>query len=452
MRNDLFRRLDGWLFALLLLIGVGALGFLGTHYQHTADWTAGGRASLSAESRAVLGKLKGPVEIVSYANPQGDLRQTIAAFVQRYQLAKPDLTLRFVDPEQDPAKMRQLGITVNGALIVHYHGREERLDELSEDSLTNALERLTRSGEHLVAFVTGDGERLADGKGNTDLGTFMGQLEQRGMRAVPLNFSQVTAVPQGTSLVVLASPALPLPGGAVKALTDYLANGGNLLWLTEPNSADPTLKPLADALGIHVLPGVLVDGAGAALGLKDPRMIAVGLYPPQAITRGFALTTLFPQVAALAETSDSQWKIQPLLRSGPQSWTELKPIDDAHPSTIRYDAASGDLKGPLDFGFSMSRLSPNPDKTQQRAVVIGDGDFLSNTFLGNGGNRALGERIFDWLLGDDVLVDLPPRGAPDRVLNVSQTGLDALSIGCIVGVPLLLLVIGGLVAWRRRRR
>ncbi|TAM27306.1 MAG: ABC transporter, partial [Rhodanobacter sp.] len=185
MRNDLFRRLDGWLFALLLLIGVGALGFLGTHYQHTADWTAGGRASLSAESRAVLGKLKGPVEIVSYANPQGDLRQTIAAFVQRYQLAKPDLTLRFVDPEQDPAKMRQLGITVNGALIVHYHGREERLDELSEDSLTNALERLTRSGEHLVAFVTGDGERLADGKGNTDLGTFMGQLEQRGMRAVP---------------------------------------------------------------------------------------------------------------------------------------------------------------------------------------------------------------------------------------------------------------------------
>jgi len=452
MRRDLFRRLDGGLFALLLLIGAGALGFLGTHYRHTADWTAGGRASLSAQSRAVLGKLTGPVEIVSYANPQGDLRQTIAAFVQRYQQVKPDLSLRFVDPEQDPAKMRQLGITVNGALIVHYRGREERLDELSEDSLTNALERLTRSGEHLVAFVTGDGERLADGKGNSDLGTFMAQLEQRGMRAVPLNFSQVTAVPQGTDLVVLASPALPLPTGAVKALTDYLAGGGNLLWLTEPNPADPALKPLADALGIRVLPGVLVDGAGAALGLKDPRMIAVGAYPPQAITRGFALTTLFPQAAALAEADGSQWKIQPLLRSGPQSWTELQPIDDAHPSTIRYDAASGELKGPLDFGFALSRLSPTPDKTQQRVVAIGDGDFLSNSFLGNGGNRALGERIFDWLLGDDVLVDLPPRGAPDRTLTLSQGGLDTLSIGFIAGVPLLLLVIGGLVAWRRRRR
>ena len=50
-----------------------------------------------------------------------------------------------------------------------------------------------------------------------------------------------------------------------------------------------------------MLPGVLVDGSGAALGLHDPRMIALGDYPAQAITRGFTLTTLFPQVSALAQ-------------------------------------------------------------------------------------------------------------------------------------------------------
>ena len=448
-RRDLFRRLDGWLFALLLLAGAGALGFLGTQYSRSSDWTAGGRASLSPESRAVLGKLHGPVDIVSYANPQGDLRQTIADFIQRYQRVKPDLRLHFVDPELDPAKMRQLGITVNGELVVHYRGREQRLDELSEDSLTNALERLVRGGDRLVAFVTGDGERLADGKANADLGTFMAQLEQSGLRAVPLNFSQVTAVPQGTDLVVLASPALPLPDGAVKALTDYLAEGGNLLWLTDPGT--PVAQPLAQALGLRVLPGMLVDGAGAALGLKDPRMVAVGSYPPQTITRGFALATLFPEVSALAEANASQWKIQPILRSSAQSWTEMKPISSTRASTIRYDAAAGDLKGPLDFGFALSRLSANPEKTEQRVVVIGDGDFLSNSFLGNGGNRALGQRIFDWLLGDDVLVDLPPRGAPDRVLHLSQGGLDVLSIGFIAGLPLLLLVAGSLIAWRRRR-
>ncbi len=99
----------------------------------------------------------------------------------------------------------------------------------------------------------------------------------------------------------------------------------------------------------------------------------------------------------------------------------------------------------------MTRLSPSPDKKEQRVVLIGDGDFLSNTFLGNGGNRALGERIFDWLLGDDALVNLPPRGAPDRVLRISQAQLSGVTLGFLVVLPLLLLGIGGWISWRRRR-
>lgn len=445
------RRLDGWLFAAALFAAAGAIGYLAYRHDAVVDWSHDGRSSLSAESRAVLDTLHGPVEIVSYANPQGDLRQTVSAFMERYQRFKRDLTLRFVDPQQDPAKMRELGITVDGALILHYQKREERLDELSERSLTNALERLARGGERIVAFVTGDGERRADGKANADVSTFMAQLENRGMRAVPLNFSQVTAVPQHTDLVVLASPTLALPQGAVKALTDYVAGGGNLLWLTEPGNEDLGLQPLADALGVHILPGVLVDGQGAALGLQDPRLITLGDYPPHAITRGLALTTLFPQVSALALSRKGDWDVQPFLRSSAQSWTEFQPIDNAHPSNIRYDADAGELKGPLDFGLTFTRLSPSPDKSEQRVAVIGDGDFLSNTFLGNGGNRALGERVFDWMLGDDALVNLPPRGAPDRALQISQGQLNAVTLGFLIGLPLALLVLGGAIAWRRRR-
>ncbi|RDI98822.1 ABC transporter [Dyella solisilvae] len=448
----LFRRLNGWLVALLLLACAGAIGYFAARYDRVADWTYEGRATLSSESRAVLAALDGPVEIVSYANPQDDLRNTIASFIQRYQRLKPDLTLRFVDPQQDPAQMRELGITVDGTLILHYRGREQRLSELSERSLTNAFERLLRGSDRIVAFVTGDGERSPSDQGNADLGTFIAQMEGRGMRAVPLNFAQATAVPLHTDLVVLASPQRALPEGAVQALTTYVANGGNLLWLTDPGNEDLHLQPLADALGIHVLPGVLVDGQGAALGLNDPRLIALGDYPKHAITHGFNLTTQFPQVSALALAARTDWRVSPFLRSGVQSWTEFKPIDNAHASTIAYDASAGELKGPLDFGLALARLSPSPDKAEQRVVVVGDGDFLSNAFLGSAGNRALGERIFDWLLGDDVLVNLPPsHGAPDRVLRISQAQLSAVSLGFLIVLPLLLFALGGWITWRRRR-
>ena len=434
------RRLNSWLFALLVLLGAGAIGFLSARHDYIADWTYHSRRSMSPETRAVLAKFDGPVDVVSYASPQGDLRQTIAAALQRYQKAKPDLQLSFVDPQQDPAAMRNLGITVDGELILHYRDRQQRLDTLTERSLTDALERLVRGNDRIVAFVTGHGERRADGVANADLGTFVSQLEQSGMRAVPLNFSQVTSVPAQTDLVVLAGPQAPLTPGATKALTDYLANGGNLLWLVDPGNLDASLQPIADTLGIRVLPGELIDASSPAVGLKDPRMIVLGDYPPSMITRGFTLTTLFPEVAPLAEVRQGDWKIEPFLRSSPQATTQRLGGNAAVP-----------LKGPLDFGFAFSRLSPSPTKSEQRVVVIGNGDFLSNSYLGNGGNRALGERVFNWLLGDDQLISMRPRGAPDRILNVSQGELSVLTIGFMLVMPLLLLVVGGWIAWRRRR-
>ena len=86
--------LDGWLFALLLFVGAGAIGYLGTRYAHVADWTANGRVSLSPQSRAVLSKLDGPVEIVSYASPQGDLRAQVVGELQLHGGANGRLLLR----------------------------------------------------------------------------------------------------------------------------------------------------------------------------------------------------------------------------------------------------------------------------------------------------------------------------------------------------------------------
>ncbi|SEP00918.1 ABC-type uncharacterized transport system involved in gliding motility, auxiliary component [Luteibacter sp. UNC138MFCol5.1] len=447
------RRLDRWFVLLGLIVATGCLGFLSARHSWTWDWTRGARASLAPESVAVLGKLPGRVEVVGYLSPAGPLREQIAGVMERYTRAKPDLVLSFVDPDLDPAASRQLGIAGDGALLIRYHGREERVESpINERNLSNALERLARGGQRIVAFVTGDGERQADGRANADLGTFMRQVERRGIRAVPLNFSQTRGVPEHTDLVVLASPVAALPAQSVTALVDYVRDGGNLLWLTEPANDDLGTGALADVLGVRVLPGVLVDGQGSTLNVNDPRLVVVGDYPFHAITRAFRETTLFPQVAALAQVSDHDWAVVPFLRSGERSWTAFGGIDNDKPSTVAFHPEAGELKGPLDFAFALNRLSPSPAKSEQRAVVIGDGDFLSNTYVGNGGNRALGERILDWLLGDDVLVDLPARGAPDRVISLSQDGLNAVTFGFLVFLPLVLLALGVGIAWRRRRR
>jgi hypothetical protein len=438
-------RLDTLLVLVLLLLASAALGYLSTRYSTSWDWTYDARASIAPQSIAVLRDLKQPMHITSYVDPGSGLRATISGFIARYQRYKPDLTLRFIDPAADPGAVRAAGISVDGEMVLRYGDRSLHLTQLSDQSFTDALANLARGGTRLVAFVTGDGERSADGRANADLGSFMAQMAAQGVRALPLNFAQVASVPQNANLVVLASPLAQLAPGAVHALVQWLQDGGNLLWLTDPGSEHLGLAPLARELGIRALPGEIIDPSGAAAGVRDPRVLVVSRYPPDPITRGFALDTAFPGVVALAH-AQGNWKYTPLLLSSPQSYTAPLGIGAAP----AYSASTGDLRGPLDFGFALTRLSANPLHTEQRVVVLGDGDFISNTFLGNGGNAALGTRIFDWLLGDDTLVRLPPRAAPDRRLDIGQRGLNALTL-TLATLPLLLLLLGSL-SWLRRRR
>ena len=259
-------RLDAWLVAALLIVAAICIAVLSTRFGSVSDWSAGARASLSPQSRAILQQLPGSLEATSYARPGGNLRGEIAAVIARYQRYKPDLTLSFVDPDADPAAMRKAGISVDGEIVLHWRDREQHVVQLDERDFSDALARLTRGHERLVAFVTGDGERNPDGKANADLSDFVMQLSASGVRALPLNLAQNASVPRNTDLLVLASPQAELSPASLKAINDYLDGGGNFLWLTEPDTGDVGLAPLAQSLGVRTLPGMLVDGPAPGSG------------------------------------------------------------------------------------------------------------------------------------------------------------------------------------------
>jgi len=436
----------GWLYALLCVVVAVCVAALSARFGFTADWSAGARATITPQSQSLLQQLKGPLAITSYARP-GDLRARTNLLVDRYRRFKHDIALKFVDPDADPVATQDADITTDGELVLHWDGRTQHVTQLDEPSFSDALVRLARGGDKLVAFITGDGERDPSGKNAIDLGAFVQRLSTRGIRALPLNLAEAAEVPRNANLVVLASPQAALLPNSVQKLQDYVANGGNLLWLAEPGSDDLGLAPLAQAVGIKRLPGHLFDAQSATV-TGDARMLVTAHYPPQAITDGFDVNTVFPRAAALAALPGAAWNVQPILQSGARSWNQTAPVD---PAQAAFDPNSGELKGPLTFGYALSRLSPSPDKNQQRVVVIGGGDFLSNAFVGDAGNLAFGERVFDWLLGDDALASVA-QPAPDAVMKPTRVQLGALTFGYLITLPILLILIGLAISWRRRRR
>ncbi len=445
-------RLNNFIHVLLLIAAALLIGFLSTRFGFVHDFSRTQRASLSVPSTKLLESMHGPIEIVSYARPQGNLRKTIEDFIERYKRIKSDLSLRFIDPDADPDAMRNAGVQIDGEIELRYNGRSERLKTLSETEISSALLRLSRAHERLVAFLEGEGERKPDGVANADFGQFGATLKQRGIRIVNLALGSTGKVPDNVDLLVIANPRVALAGPSAMAILDYVERGGNLLWLLEADE-DNGLDALAEALSIRVLPGVIVDGASQAYGIQDPSFVAVNRYPIHAIDKDFDLGTLFPQPVALAQLAPPQWNFKSILRSSAQSWNENGHIPKAGEAAgdVRYDGTDGEISGPLDFGFAMTRLSPRPGAREQRVVVIGDGDFLSNSYIGNGGNRDFGTRVFDWLLADDALIEVAEAAAEDRTIKLSDTALAIISFGFLLGLPILL-AGSGLWIWHRRRR
>ncbi|MGZ8916302.1 MAG: GldG family protein, partial [Methylobacter sp.] len=354
-----------------------------------------------------------------------------------------DLTLTFIDPDSQPEKVRELNIDATGAFIVEYQGRTEKLNFIDESSLTNALLQLANAEERWVTFLTGHGERAPDGIANFDLGQFGKELDRRKIKAQALNLSTMPDIPGNSALLVLSAPAVPLLAGEIELIKRYIQQGGNLLLLTDPGNRH--LDALLQTLGLRQLPGTLVDSSSKLYGINDPSFVLTSSYSPHPITQGFQTISLYPVAAALEIGEETDFKAVELLKSATQSWTETGPIA----GKILFDADGNEKQGPLTFAYALTR---DLDKQkQQRIVVVGDGDFLSNAYLGNVGNLDIGLRMTNWLIYDDRFIDIPAKIATDKSLQLSQISVAVIGLGFLVVIPLLLMSTGFYI-WRKRKQ
>ena len=454
-RSRLLLRLQSLVFTVLFVGVIGLLAWLSTQYVYQADLTAGGRNTISGDTRQLLGRLDDGVQIIAFAREDELLRKQIQSQIGTYQRFKPDITLEFVNPDTSPERVREQGVTVDGELVISYQGRSENLTSLGESSITNALLRLSRQGERWIVFLSGHAESDPHGEANFDLGLFGKELERGGFNVQQINLAE-NIIPSNTNLLVIASPRVSLLPGEVEQIRTWVDAGGNLLWFAEPGE-ERGLTPLAEHLDIEFLPGTIVDATSQLFGVNNPSIIVVSGYPSQAITREMTSVTVFPEAAALDIRDSETWQATPLLSTLNRSWTETSELA----GEIQYDEDSDERAGPLDLGVALTRTLPTEaadggtaeeESREQRIVVIGDGDFLSNTYLGNAGNLDLGLNIVNWLSHDEDYIDIRIKSAPDTSLELGRIAQGVIGLGFLIGLPLLLLITGAIIWLRRRSR
>ena len=238
------------------------------------------------------------------------------------------------------------------------------------------------------------------------------------------------------------------------------------MWLQDPGGLHG-LEALEALLGLQIHDGTVIDAneaLQALLGINHPAVIPVVDYGKSPIVQKLGnVQTLFPFATMVARDSQASeksgalvWKVDEFLNTLPTSWLETSGILEGN---VVFDEASNDQPGPLPIGVSLVReLESKSDavtersRSEQRVVVIGDSDFMLNSFVGHGANLDLATQVFNWLSSDDKLLDVPVMRASDTQLDLSETAGYVIGLFFLLVLPVGLIASGTWIWWRRRKR
>ncbi len=443
------------------------LAWVSNHYSYQFDLTANKRHSLSSNSVDLLNTLDGAVTVHAYTTDDVT-RQAINEIITRYQRIKTDFRLRLLNPDIDIEQVQKDGVVMNKpfAFVIHYNGRMEHIDSLSEQSISNALLRLNRRENQQVVFLSGHGERDIDGTDNRAYATLKSQLSDMGFNLQTVNLLE-NSLPENTRLLVIAAPANPYLAGEVEHIVKYIDAGGNLLWLTDPGELFG-LDKIATSFGQQLQDGILIDNnteLRQTLGIEHPAIIPVTEYFPHIITNTIRYNTLFPLARGISPLSNdntvNNWQAEALFNSTGKSWSEAGGLKEE----MVFNTSEGDVAGPVTMAVALHRprssridgvqAGQHDDATasgSQRMVVVGDSDFLSDTYIGAGANLNLGLNIFNWLIGDDDFISVEVKPAADTKLILDEAQLVIIGFGFFLIIPIVLLVIGFRIWYVRKNR
>ena len=368
----------------------------------------------------------------------------------------------------------------------------------SETETDAALKRLQQARLPKIAFLQGEAERSIDRLGDrqykmlTNQITFRNSLVNQGFDVETVSLKDED-VPGDIAALVIADPKMAFDTAVIDRIQRYLAAGGDLLLAGEPGKQS-LLNPLLQPLGVQLMDGMLIEQS------KDFSPALIQLFPTafaDSLTKNLAgdeadsLPVTMLGAAALTYTNSGPFTVTPLLTTyGKDCWNKkikpteeqlesseddnvsqssttmimtlaaAAPVADRHhhdekPSfpVLSYSAADGDQQGPLTAAIGLTRTI---NGRQQRIVVTGDADFLSNAELGRytpkTANFDFSTALFSWFSSGEFPIDTSRPLSKDKRLAITSGGLVALKWLLLGILPGLLLIAGTILLIRRKRK
>jgi ABC-type uncharacterized transport system involved in gliding motility auxiliary subunit len=439
-------------YILVVIAIIVVANVLADRYNKSYDATANKRYSLSDQTAKLVKGLKQPATI-TYFNQSTRFRDG-RDLLDQYANLSPKLQVKYVDPDKEPEVAREAGIRNLGTAVVQIGAKHEEAKSMTEEGITGAFIRDLKSTTRTVCFASGSGEHQLDGSDREGMSKFKDVLSKDNYESKSVDLLTKAEVPSDCTTLVIAGPTKNYEQPEVDAIKKYVENGGRALFMLDPplklghdDIADNNaLTNLLQGWGVTLDKDLILDlnplGQIAGVG---PEVALVTSYASQPIVdqlRGTA--TGFPLARSLDIKNTDKTSVQKLFDS---SSTSLATNNLSSPAVNANDPKN--RKGPLTIAAA-GTYNTGKENSQGRFVVVGSSNWAANRFIEFNGNDDLASNTINWLSSDEDLISIRPKTPEDRRITMTGGQLTLVKLVSQFGLPLVVMVMGLSVWWKRR--
>lgn len=441
----------------LLMFGILVLveAFSAKHYKRF-DLTSNKRYTLAEQSINILKKIECPVHVTAFLQETSSGWEKAKDLLGQYAYHCKLFAFELVDPDRFPGKAKHFKITNYETFVIESNDRDEKVNDISEEHLTNAILRVMGEQKKTIYFLTGHGERSIEDISREGYSAVREEIEAQNYHVNNLLLMRSRQVPKDAGIIVIAGPDAEILAEEERMLNEFIQGAGNIIVLIDPETRTGLprfLKPY----GVKVGNDIIIDKLSNVLG-ADYLTPIVSKYADHPITQDLKTASFFPLVRSITSFDDKQNHVTELAFTGEQSWTESD-FDGLNQGRVSFDPKK-DIKGSVSIAVVCEVESETEEKANNKKydmaktssiVVFGDSDFASNGYLNLSGNRDLFMNTVGWLSREENLITIRPRSKKSApVLLSSMEGKNIFWLSAVF-LPFTILLVGVVVLHYRRK-
>lgn len=394
------------------------------------------------------------------------IRESTSIEKELANLGLQPVEIRVIEGDEQQTKRAYMG------LVIRYQNKHEvipivqNLSDLEKD-LTSLMRKLVREKTPVLGVV--------EDMGGPNIAKIKEALGQN-VTVKDINLKSGPIGDDVDALLVIAQGD-PVGEDGAQKINEFLKKGKSATFLVDQFNVDPRTFQKAPSMtkganqrilsllkdyGVEVSDSLVADASCASLNVQEQRgMFSFAMpikYPfvpelmnlsyESPITKGLTGVVL-PFVSKLSISERDGLNHLVIARSSKVSWLEKDPLDLNPRRNWGEDKIEPD--GPHDLMLELRGILPS-SSMESRIVVVGTSAFIWDEFL-SPSNMVLALNMVDWMLSDAAILEMRSRSFQDAPIktDLSDGVRFLVKFGNIFGVPLLL-IIYGLMRWRRREQ